>query len=109
MADKKEDDKQSAVAQRPAANVRYVDRPDCLETFADTVAGVTFDGQTLRLEFCVTRMDDVKPNTPISGRRYPVCRLVLAPVTAVDLITRMQQVGAALTKAGVAKPNPPAS
>jgi hypothetical protein len=34
MADKKEDDKQSAAAQRPAANVRYVDRPDCRETFA---------------------------------------------------------------------------
>ena len=104
MADKKEDDKQSA-AQRPAANVRYVDRPDCLETFADSITGVTFDGQTLRLEFCVTRMDDMKPNTPASGRRYPVC-LVLAPVTAVDLINRMQQVGAALTKAGIVKANP---
>jgi hypothetical protein len=33
---------------------------------------------------------------------------VLAPVTAVDLINRMQQVGAALTKAGIVKANPPA-
>jgi hypothetical protein len=108
MADKKDDDKQSAAAQRPAANVRYMDRPDCLETFVDSITGMTFDGQTLRLEFCVTRMDDVKPNTPASSRRYPVCRLVLPPVTAVDLINRMQQVGAALTKAGIVKPNPPA-
>jgi hypothetical protein len=49
-----------------------VDRPDCLETFADSITGVTFDGQTLRLEFCVTRMDDMKPITRACGRRYPV-------------------------------------
>ena len=106
MADKKEDDKQPAAAQRPAANLRYVDRPDCLETFADSISGVSFDGQTLRLEFCVTRMDEAKPNAPASGRRHPVCRLVLPPVAAVDLINRMQQVGAALTKAGILKHNP---
>jgi hypothetical protein len=33
---------------------------------------------------------------------------VLAPVTAADLTNRMQQVGAALTKAGIVKANPPA-
>ncbi len=77
MAEKKDNDKQPAAAQRPAAPIRFVDRPDCLETFADSITGVTFDGQTLRLEFSVTRMDDVKPNTPVSGRRFPVCRLVL--------------------------------
>jgi hypothetical protein len=78
-----------------------VDRPDCLETFADSITGVTFDGQTLRLEFCVTRVDDTGLRPALSG-------LVLAPVTAVDLINRMQQVGAALTKAGIVKANPPA-
>jgi hypothetical protein len=58
---------------------------------------------TLRIEFGVTRFDDVKPNAPISGRRYPACRLVLPPVAAVDLINRMQQIAAALTQAGVVK------
>ena len=105
MADKKVE---ATAAQRPAANIRYVDRPDCLETFADSITGLSFDGQTLRLEFSTTRMDEVKPNAPVSGRRYPVCRLVLQPVTAIDLINRMQQVGAALTKAGIVKANPPA-
>src|SRR5512141_1674157 len=108
MVDKKEDDKKpAAAAQRPV--IRYLDRPDCLETFADSITGVTFDGQTLRLEFSVTRMDDVKPNSPVTGRRSPVCRLVLQPLAAVDLINRMQQVGAALAKAGVVKATPPAS
>jgi hypothetical protein len=54
-------------------------------------------------------MDDVKPNSPVTGRRSPVCRLVLQPLAAVDLINRMQQVGAALAKAGVVKTTPPTS
>ena len=51
----------------------------------------------------------MKPNTQVTGRRYPVCRLVLQPLAALDLINRMQQVGAALTMAGVMKATPPAS
>src|SRR5271169_3395393 len=121
MFDKKPDDKKpiaagartaetpAAAAPRPAPVIRYLDRPDCLETFADSITGVTFDGQTLRLEFAVTRMDDVKPNTTLAGQRYPVCRLVLQPLAAVDLINRMQQVGVALTKAGIVKATPAAT
>ncbi|HEX4238763.1 MAG TPA: hypothetical protein VHZ64_12595 [Xanthobacteraceae bacterium] len=90
--------------ERAAASVRYVDRADMVETFADSVTGLIFDGQTLRIEFGVTRFDDVKPNAPITGRRYPACRLVLPPIAAVDLINRMQQIAAALTQAGVVPP-----
>jgi hypothetical protein len=55
MIDKKvEEKKPVAEPQRPGATIRYLDRPDCLETFADSITGVTFDGQTLRLEFSVT-------------------------------------------------------
>ena len=57
------------------------------------------------MEFAVTRFDEIKPNTPITGRRYPACRLVLSPAAAVDLINRMQQVATALTQAGAAKPD----
>lgn len=94
-------------ADRQAATVRYLDRPELGETFADCVTGLLFEGHMLRLEFGVTRLDDVKPNTPITGRRYPVCRLVLPPSAAVELINRMQQVAAALSQAGVVKSNPP--
>ena len=68
-----------------------------------SVTGLTFDGQTLRIEFGVTRIDEVKANTPITGRRYPACRLVLSPAAAVDLINRMQQIATALTQAGLIK------
>jgi hypothetical protein len=89
------------------ATVRYVDNADMAETFADSITGLIFDGQTLRIEFGVTRFDEVRPNAPISGRRYPACRLVLPPAAAVELINRMQQIAAALTQAGVVRANPP--
>jgi hypothetical protein len=91
---------------RQPATIRYLDRADMVETFADSITGLIFDGQTLRIEFGVTRFDDVKPNTAITGRRYPACRLVLPPAAAVDLINRMQQIAAALTQAGVVKQTP---
>ncbi len=88
------------------ATLRYVDRPDVQETFADSVTGLVFDGQTLRIEFGVTRLDEMKTNAPITGRRYPACRVVLPPAAAVELINRMQQIAAALTQAGLVKPAP---
>jgi hypothetical protein len=94
----------AASPERGAASIRYVDRADMVETFADSVTGLIFDGQTLRIEFGVTRFDDVKSNATITGRRYPACRLVLPPLAAVDLINRMQQIAAALAQAGVMKP-----
>jgi hypothetical protein len=96
----------AGAAERSPATVRYVDRADMVETFADSITGLMFDGQTLRIEFGVTRFDEIKPNAPISGRRYPACRLVLPPAAAVDLINRMQQIATALTQAGVVKAAP---
>ncbi len=101
----------SGTAARPAtatppgqaATFRYVDRPELGETFADSITGMFFDGQSLRIEFAVSRVDEIRPNTPITGRRYPACRLVLPPVAAIELINRMQQIGAAMAKAGLLK------
>ena len=100
----------SGGVQTPAAQTasfRYIDRPELAETFADSITALFFDGQSLRIEFGVSRVDDIKPNTPISGRRYPACRLVLPPGAAVELINKIQQIGAALTKAGVVKQSEP--
>ena len=65
-------------AQRQV-NLRYVDRPDLEETFADSIGNLSFDGQSLRIEFAVTRMDEVKQGAPMTGRRYPVTALAAAP------------------------------
>lgn len=103
MADEKEA-AASPAATGQTATIRYIDRPDLQEHFADAVTGLLYDGQTLRVEFAVTRFDELKPNTAITGRRYPSCRVALSPAAAIDLINRMQQVATALTQAGVAKP-----
>ena len=100
-----QDNKQGGATQ--TATIRYIDQPDMAETFADSVNNGYFDGQSLRIEFGITRLDDVKQNAPVTGRRYPAQRMVLTPMAAVELINRMQQVGAALTQAGLLKANPP--
>jgi hypothetical protein len=92
-------------AAQQTATLRYVDRPECAETFADAINNVVFDGQTLRIEFGVTRMDEMKKDAPVTGRRYPACRLVLPPAAAIELINRMQQAAAALEQAGLVKAN----
>ncbi len=87
----------------PKPTIHNVDRPECAETFADVVNSVWFDGQTMRIEFGITRMDEVKPGQPFTGRRYPACRLVLPPAAAIELINKMQQTAAALAQAGIVK------
>jgi hypothetical protein len=110
MAETKEA-KESASAAAPSRQVtlRYIDRPECMETFADSITHLSFDGQALRIEFGVTRMDDVKQGAPVTGRRMPACRLVLPPAAAVELINRMQQIANALSQAGVLRQTHPAS
>jgi hypothetical protein len=86
--------------------LQYVDLPEVSETFADSVHRIQFDGQTLRLEFTVTRLDEHRPPAPATGKRYPACRLVLSNAAAIDLMNKMQQITAGLIKAGVLKAEP---
>jgi len=94
------------MAQAPQTQVKYqyMDRPEVAETFADFVNRIQFDGQTLRLEFCVSRLEDqpASGGAP-TGTRYPACRLVLSAAAAVDLMNKMQQITAGLIKAGILK------
>jgi hypothetical protein len=98
---------QLAQAPQPQIQFQYVDRPEVVETFADHVQRIQFDGQTLRLEFSVSRLEDQKSGEAANGKRYPACRLVLSASAAVDLMNKMQQITAGLLKAGVLKADPP--
>jgi len=91
------------------AAFEYVDVPAFPETFADSIHSIFFDGQSLRVNFSVTRLSEAAANSPPSGKRYPSCRLVLSPAAAVELINRMQQVSTALVQAGVLKAAQPAA
>ena len=45
-----------AEAKQAPIRYDYVDRPEVAEVFADFVQRIQFDGQTLRFEFCVSRL-----------------------------------------------------
>lgn len=96
-----------AEAKQAQIKYEYIDRPEVAEVFADFVQRIQFDGQTLRFEFCVSRLEDQQPGAPASGKRYPACRLVLSTAAAVDLMNKMQQITASLVKAGVLKADAP--
>lgn len=90
-----------AVQQQKPPQVQYVDLPDVRETFSDSIQATVWDGQTLRLEFCVTRFPDGTAQGAKEAQRYPACRLVLSSAAAVDLFNRLQQTMAALAQAGI--------
>src|SRR5436190_1887443 len=92
----------------PPVKFDYIDRPEVTEVFADFVHRIQFDGQTLRFEFCVSRLEEQPPPATPTGKRYPACRLVLSAAAAVDLMNKMQQITASLIKAGVLKADAPA-
>lgn len=83
------------------AQLRYEDRQDLLETFADNVQRMTFDGRTLRIEFCVERPDEQTGNAQKTGRSIPICRLVLDLDGAVDLFNKINSLQSALERQGV--------
>lgn len=100
-----------APAATPAASnaveLRYEDRTDLVETFADNVQSMSFDGRTLRVEFCVKRADEPDPKAKKkTGRAVPVVRLVLDLDGAVDLFNKVNSLQAAMQSIGVIKTEP---
>lgn len=93
--------KTPASDKKAAPEAGYVDRPDLLETFADKAHRLTFDGRTLRIEFCVERPVD-EAGTKVST---PVTRLILDLEGAVDLFNKINTLQAAMESRGVIKTN----
>ncbi len=94
-----------AIQQQQPLSVTHVDIAELAETFVDNVNNVVWDGQTLRVELCVTRYPP--PDQMASGaKRYPVCRLVLTAAATADLYERLRQSSAAIAK-GVEARRPP--
>jgi len=98
-----------AVQPTESISVRYIEQAEPSETFADSLHGIAWDGQTLRLEFCVTRYPDAAAAAGAGAelKRYPVCRLVLTPPAVAALYNRLQQTVTALAKAGAIGTTPP--
>src|SRR5262249_1309435 len=97
-----------AVQQREPGRVEYVEVPELGETFADSLHTMIWDGQTLRIEFCVTRYPDAPADGAApNGKRYPACRLVLTAPGVAALYNPLQQTVAVLADAGVTSKPPP--
>ena len=83
------------------------ERHDIKETFADSLSQCFFDGQTLRLELCSTRLDEPKPASgKPTGKRHVVARIVLTPNGAVELLNACNQIAGAFKKVGILKETP---
>ena len=77
---------------KPKINWKHVDRPAVMETFCDHLQSFSFDGQTLRFEFCVERLDTPKEGVKkqqLTGKRYTCARLVLTPEAGQDLYVKL--------------------
>lgn len=70
----------------------YVDRADLPEIFADAL-NLTFDGETLRLEFCIDRLDPacLPPAGSPELIRRPMARIVLPLSAATELMNKLNQ------------------
>lgn len=95
--------------EKTGPQIQFVDRPDVSETFADSIYGLSFDGQTMRIEFCSIRIDPFNPPEVPTGRQYPVCRMVLTPNAGIELYNRLQQIVKALERSGALHRTPPAA
>jgi hypothetical protein len=80
----------------------FKDIPELPETFADSINRWSYDGHTLRIEFTVTRFDWDGPDSVPASLRYPVCRLVLSPKAAAELIERLQKFSGETATGGMA-------
>jgi hypothetical protein len=97
------ENKGATVPGKPSVPLERVDLPDVREIFTDSIENVVFDGQSMRIEFCVTRLEQ-HPRLGPQAKRYPACRLALTPNAVIELMKQMRQLTAELEKAGFVKP-----
>lgn len=74
----------------PDNQIEMIDIPELPETFVDAVSTFAFDGDTLRVELCVTRFSPLEPSQKVHAKRYPACRLVLTKNAAMTLNVKLQ-------------------
>ncbi len=78
----------------------YVDRPEILETYVDSLWRVYFDGQTIRMDFVINRMDDPQPQIPPSDKALTASRIVIPVIGMADMLSKLQNVVAQLQAQG---------
>lgn len=87
----------------PKDKLKYVDIPEIAETFVDSARFFTLEGQLIRMELCVIRMDEPAPPKQPTARQYPACRLVITAEAAVDIYNQLQSAINVLAQQGIVK------
>ena len=96
-----------SIQQQQLSLARYIDSVQPAEIFADSLHTMLWEGNTLRIEFCVTRFPAAASAAETAPERHPACRLVLTAGAATDLFNHLQQTMNALAKAGVVSTQKP--
>ena len=87
-------------------NFQFVDRPDLIWAFADSVTSSMFDRGAFKLEFSAIRWDEPNPSAQPSGKQYPVVRVALSAQALLELANRVAQTMALLKQQGAVKEEP---
>jgi hypothetical protein len=90
-----------SIQQQQLSQARYIDSVQPAEIFADSLHTMVWEGNTLRIEFCVTRFPDIALKGEKQPEQHPACRLVLTAPVATALFNRLQETMNALAKTGV--------
>jgi hypothetical protein len=93
---------ESQAASRPA-HLTYVNRVDIPETLVDALHSIWIEGNMVRLELCVNRLDPPNPDTPAAGVQITACRPVLTLPAALALLNALKQMETALLASGALK------
>jgi len=89
------------VAYPPEMKITLVERPELDETFVDSLEAFAFNNNLVRFDMCCVRLDPGNPPAPLTGRRYPVGRVVMPLDAAIELFNKLNHLFSALEKTGV--------
>ncbi|HEY2179500.1 MAG TPA: hypothetical protein VGH15_13045 [Caulobacteraceae bacterium] len=91
------------MSETQPGNLVYVNRPEVAEVLVDAVRSIWIDGNTVRLELCVNRVDPPAPDTAPTGAQVTACRPVLTLAAALALLNGLKQMETALLASGQLK------
>jgi hypothetical protein len=88
----------------------YVDRPEILETYVDTLWRVYFDGNAIRMDFVVNRLDNPQAQPPRLGKAFTASRIVIPLFGMADMLNKLQDIMGQLQAQGtIRQTHPPDS
>ena len=74
----------------PDVTIEFVDRPDLLWAYADSITSVTVEGRAVcKVELSAVRWNPSETAINSSAKQYPVCRIAMPLRAMVELQKRL--------------------